>query len=75
MTSKLALRETAGTASKGRYLHFDDIDLEMDTPPVASCSACSRTFLVEPNAGEGLDSVLSRIRTEFDAHNCREQWL
>jgi hypothetical protein len=70
MTSTLGQRENAGTESKGRYLHFDDIDLTMNTPVVASCSVCGRTFNVEPNAGEVLDSVLLRIRAEFDAHNC-----
>jgi hypothetical protein len=64
MTSKLG---------EGGYLHFDDLDRKTGSPPVASCSACRRTFLVEPNTGEGLDSVLLRIRAEFDAPNCSDK--
>ena len=53
-----------------RYLQFDNIDMEK--PDISSrCSRCGREFSAEPKPAERVDDVLLRIRTEFEAHECR----
>jgi hypothetical protein len=55
-----------------RYLQFDNID--MDKPVISSkCSLCRREFAAYPKAGERVDDVLLRIRSEFNAHECQRQ--
>jgi len=58
--------------SPARYLHFDNID--MSEPVISSrCSSCAREFVANPEAGERVDEVLFRIRTEFNTHECQAQ--
>ena len=53
-----------------RYLHFDNID--MAAPELqAHCSCCRKEFRATPNPYELVDEVASRLRSEFDAHECK----
>ena len=58
--------------SSDRYLHFDNID--MNEPVISSrCSRCASEFASDPKPGESVNNVLSRIRAEFNAHECQPQ--
>ena len=52
-----------------RYLHFDNIDMS-SALIVASCSLCGIEFSDAPRPGEQVDELLTRIRANFDAHDC-----
>lgn len=58
--------------TQNRYLQFDNIDMEK--PAISSrCSHCRQEFRAEPKPGERVDTVLLRIRAEFEAHKCGER--
>ena len=54
-----------------RYLHFDNIDMEL--PDISSrCSQCGQTFKAKPQLGERVDNALLQIRGQFNARQCRD---
>ena len=70
-TSSISLfqKEFCMLISRGRYLHFDNLDMSL--PLISSnCSLCGREFNEAPVSGEHIDLVLMRIRARFEAHQC-----
>jgi hypothetical protein len=56
-------------AFKKGYPRPDNIDI--DKSDIHSCcKACGREFTVTPRAGERIEEVLSRLRDEYNSHNC-----
>jgi hypothetical protein len=53
-----------------RYLRFNNI--EPEKPVVTRCSNCHQKFIADPRAGERMDDVILRLRSEFARHRCRE---
>jgi hypothetical protein len=52
-----------------RHLHIDNLDLKQQIIS-SQCSACGQQFNGESSGGELVESMISRIRTAYDAHAC-----